>query len=310
MAELNTYISDLLYLHNCVIIPQLGGFIANYKSAEIDYGKQLIYPPSKTILFNNALHLDDGLLINYIAHNQKVSYRVAAEWLSEQVKDIQHALRTEGLVIMKGLGAFYLDENQQFQFRTDLEKNLLGDSYGLTTVRLPGVTSIQGTNELKTIPISSNQGGNMSKKTILRIAAILGPILVIAAVIPFLTDYFSGDHRQTAGVSGPTPDKEVVEKDTPKVDELATQKKQALFYSEQAQTYVYHIIAGSYLKIENAQVLADKLAKKGNVTKVVAQNGKFRVSIFQFTDRYEALQKLDFLRKTTDDSYWILKVEK
>jgi hypothetical protein len=310
MAHLHTYISDLLYLHNCVIIPQLGGFIANYKSAEIDFDKQVIYPPSKTILFNNALHQDDGLLINYIAHNQKVSYRIAAEWLAEQVKDIQHTLRTEGLVILKGLGAFYLDENQKFQFRTDLEKNLLGDSYGLTTIRLPGAISIQGTKELKTVPISSNQGGNMSKKTLLKVAAILGPVLIIAAIIPFITDYFKGDNHQTAGVTGPTPEKEMVKKDTAKVDELATKKKQALFYSEESQTYVYHIIAGSYQKRENAQILADKLAKDGSITEVVAQNGKYRVSIHQFSDRYEALQKLDFLRKTTDDSYWILKVEK
>ncbi|PLX22261.1 MAG: hypothetical protein C0599_06825 [Salinivirgaceae bacterium] len=310
MADLSTYISDLLYLHNCVIIPQLGGFIANYKSAEIDYGKQVIYPPSKTVLFNNALKQDDGLLINFIAHNQKVSYRVAGEWLSSQVKDIQHTLRTEGLVILKGLGAFYLDENQQFQFRTDLDKNLLGDAYGLTTLRLPSVISVGGKNELKTVPISSNQGGNMSKKTLLKVAAILGPILVIAAIIPFLTDYFSGNNQQTAGVSGPSPDKEIVKEDSNKVDELATKKKQALFYSEESHEFVYHIIAGSYNKIDNAQVLADKLSESGNTAKVVEQDGKFRVSIHQYTDRYEALQKLDFLRKTTDDSYWILKVEK
>lgn len=308
MANLSTYITDLLYLHNCVIIPQLGGFIANFKSAEIDYGKQVIYPPSKTILFNNALKQDDGLLVSYIAHKQQVSYRIAAEWLSEQVKDIQHNLRTEGLVVLHGLGAFYLDENQSFQFKTDLEKNLLGDSYGLTTIRLPGIIQIQGTNKLKTVPISHNQGGNMSKKTMLKVAAVLGPILIIAALIPFLTDYFQNNSQQTAGISGPAP--EIVNEDTAKVDELATKKKQALFYSEEIQAVEYHIIAGSYNKIDNAQILADKLTEEGNQAKVVEQDGKFRVSIHHYTDRYEALQKLDFLRKTTDDSYWILKVEK
>jgi hypothetical protein len=310
MADLSKYISELLYLHNCVIIPQLGGFIANYKSAEIDYGKQVIYPPSKTILFNNAIKQDDGLLINYIAHNQRVSYGVASEWLSAQVKDIQHTLRTEGLVILRSLGAFYLDENQQFQFRTDLEKNLLGDAYGLTTIRLPSAISVGGKSELKTVPISTNQGGNMSKKTLLKVAAIIVPIMVLAALIPFLTDYFSGNDQQTAGIAGPTPEKEVINDDSVKIDELATKKKQALFYSEETHEFVYHIIAGSYNKLNNAQVLADKLSEGGIIARVVEQDGKFRVSIHQYTDRYEALQKLDFLRKTTDDSYWILKVEK
>jgi hypothetical protein len=34
--ELNKYISDLLRKHNCVIVPDFGGFVANYRSAVID----------------------------------------------------------------------------------------------------------------------------------------------------------------------------------------------------------------------------------------------------------------------------------
>ena len=60
--ELSGYIGDLLQKHNCVIVPEFGGFIANYKSAVIDTVNNRINPPSKSVLFNPNLVNNDGLL--------------------------------------------------------------------------------------------------------------------------------------------------------------------------------------------------------------------------------------------------------
>ena len=48
---LEHYISDLLYIEDCIIIPDFGGFIVNDKSATINEKSGEITPPSKTILF-------------------------------------------------------------------------------------------------------------------------------------------------------------------------------------------------------------------------------------------------------------------
>ncbi len=312
MSSLSPYITDLLYLHNCVIIPELGGFVANYKSAEIDEQREIVYPPSKSVVFNNVLKNDDGLLIHYVAHKKKLSYRAAFEWVQNQVKDIKHTLLTDGLVILQGLGAFYLDENQQFQFKTDLAENLLADAYGLTPVNLPFSLANKSSGSLKTVPIQQNEGLMKNKRTLLRVAAILGPILIIAALIPVGKEYFSNQQTQQAGISTKNEQPTSVEsqKDSAKVDEIATQKKHALYYSEEEVAYEYHIIAGSYTKRKNAEILADKLKDQGNDATVLAEKGKFRVSLQKFGDRYKAIQKLDFLRKTSDKSYWVHKVKK
>ena len=305
MSTLSKYIADLLYLHNCVIVPGLGGFIADYKSATIDEQREMVFPPSKTLKFNNALTINDGLLINYIAHKRSLSYETASTWLSDQVKDIKHTLITDGLVIVNGLGALYLDENEHFQFRADVEQNLLADAYRLTPVNLPIDLSRRISNTLKTVPIDQNQGV-MSKKTMLRIAAVLGPILIIGAVLTFGTDLFKMNQQsQSAGIIVSEPNQQETTTDTAEVKEIATQKKQALYYSEKEEKLEYHIIAGSYNDQKNAQILADDLIKDGHNAIVIEEDGKFRVSMQQFTDRYKALQKLDFLRKTTDKSYWI-----
>ena len=61
------YISELLFLHDCVIIPNFGGFVGNPKSAKLNKITGVLSPPSKQILFNANLKTNDGLLITHIS---------------------------------------------------------------------------------------------------------------------------------------------------------------------------------------------------------------------------------------------------
>ena len=72
---LEHYISDLLYIEDCIIIPDFGGFIVNDKSATINDKSGEITPPSKTILFNSQLVNNDGILINHIAKEENISHK-------------------------------------------------------------------------------------------------------------------------------------------------------------------------------------------------------------------------------------------
>lgn len=321
MSNLSVYISDLLFLHNCVIIPGLGGFVSNVQSAEIDVTREVVYPPHKTVVFNHALTADDGLLISYIAHKQKISYSTASEWLEREVKDIKHTLITDGLFVFKGIGAFYLDANKNFRFRTDLGKNYLGDSYGLSAVKLPSQFALKVFNKPKSVPIKNLEGVMVTRKTMLRVAAILLPIVGIATLIPFADLFFSNNSStQNAGIGLKQKTELVLPKDsaisTPglvekggEIDEVSTQNRQALYYSESDEQFVYHIIAGSYNDRKHAQLLADRLNKEVASAVVLHEGNKFRVSYQQFADRYEALKQLDFLRRTTSEEFWLHKVK-
>ena len=46
------YISELLFLHDCVILPDFGGFVGNPQSAKLNKITGILSPPSKQILFN------------------------------------------------------------------------------------------------------------------------------------------------------------------------------------------------------------------------------------------------------------------
>ena len=71
--NLASYINDLLYRYDCVIVPNFGGFITNKVSAKINENTNSIYPPSKKISFNKHLNVNDGLLVNYVATSENIS---------------------------------------------------------------------------------------------------------------------------------------------------------------------------------------------------------------------------------------------
>ena len=131
--ELSTFITALLKQHNCVIVPNFGGFIANYKSAVIDEVRQQIHPPSKSILFNAKLTNNDGLLANYVAKQHASTYDGALSYIHENIVNWQEQLNLGERIEIGDMGFLYLEE-QNLVFEQSREANLLLNAYGLTSV--------------------------------------------------------------------------------------------------------------------------------------------------------------------------------
>ena len=76
------HIEELLYLHDCVIVPGFGGFICDYTSANINEKTGTIVPPSKKVVFNQHLKQNAGLLIDWIARKDQLDYEKAQRRLA------------------------------------------------------------------------------------------------------------------------------------------------------------------------------------------------------------------------------------
>ena len=131
--QLQDYIAQLLQQHNCVIVPDFGGFVANYKSAVVDEFRKKIYPPSKSVLFNPNLVNNDGLLGNYVAQQKKLDYAAALLFISDGTKSWKKDLAEGKRVELGEIGFLYL-KNDQIQFEQSREVNLLLAAYGLKTI--------------------------------------------------------------------------------------------------------------------------------------------------------------------------------
>ena len=127
--EINQYIKELLLLNDCVIIPEFGGFVANYKPATIENNQ--FFPPTKEIAFNNKLNSNDGLLINYISETEGIDYFSARQKLDSFVEETNLNLERNRNVHFEGVGYLHYDSRENLLFEPLLRQNLLVDSYGL-----------------------------------------------------------------------------------------------------------------------------------------------------------------------------------
>jgi hypothetical protein len=131
--NLSKYIAELLVKNNCVIVPNFGGFIANYKPAVIDELRHKIYPPSKRILFNSNLLSNDGLLANYVSIQISKSYSESLTLIDEVSTEWKTKLNNGERVSIGEVGFIYEVDNK-IQFEQDREFNLYLGAYGLSTV--------------------------------------------------------------------------------------------------------------------------------------------------------------------------------
>ncbi|MDG1475652.1 MAG: SPOR domain-containing protein [Vicingaceae bacterium] len=129
--KIEQYISELLYQYDCVIVPGLGGFIANYKPATIQPIQNTFSPPSKSISFNKNLNNNDGLLANFIAQKEAFSFDFASKKIEDYVGKINRELRLKKSVTLAAVGNLFLDSENRLQFEPANTSNYLLESYGL-----------------------------------------------------------------------------------------------------------------------------------------------------------------------------------
>lgn len=320
MQNLNKYISGLLFIHDCVILPGFGGFVTNYHQAEHEELNNTFHPPKKDVLFNKNLTYNDGLIINYLAKNANISYREAEQIIKDEVQNAWLKLENDEEVCFEGIGTFKYDKNRKLVFNPLLTENLLTDSYGLSSFRFPPLNYQQNAHKLSST--YNSQTMNPGLKQTLKWAAIAIPIMGMLALIP----YFKNQNQQTANIGfsmDTTIETPIEDTHTAMVPDTnisgminqATDKRTALFYSEENQTTVkkqaiaaknFHIIGASYKDEANALTHANNFKEKGFATEVIETNNLYRVSIAQFDSKVNALHELRRIRnEEQNDKVWL-----
>ncbi len=137
--RIDQYISDLLYNADCVIIPGLGGFVANTRSAFLNPSQHTFSPPAKRIAFNASLRSNDGLLANHISNQLDISYSEALLQIQEYVDASLSALNSGEVLQIIKVGSISYDREHHLQFEPDLSVNYLTESFGLITIHSPAI---------------------------------------------------------------------------------------------------------------------------------------------------------------------------
>lgn len=131
MERIVNYIKELLFEHDCVIIPGFGGIITNYEPAYIHPVKNIFRPPSKELAFNGSLQQNDGLLVSVCSLKEGCTSTEALEKIHEFVCHIYDEIEEYSSYSIEGIGKFTLNVEHNLQFEPEKGLNYLVQSYEL-----------------------------------------------------------------------------------------------------------------------------------------------------------------------------------
>ena len=133
-TQITQLISELLYRHDCVIVPGFGGFVSRSHSAGFNKGNHLLFPPAKHILFNRNLIHNDGLLITSLMERNAVSFDEATKLTEEYRQYIQSLLSAKKRFELQNIGLLYIDSENSLRFEAKADMNFLFDAFGFEPV--------------------------------------------------------------------------------------------------------------------------------------------------------------------------------
>ena len=288
------YISDLLYLHDCIIIPGFGGFVGNKKSAYIHPVSGIIYPPSKAFLFNKNLTQNDGLLATHIARMEGIELSETTDLIEDFVKLIQSELEQRSAFKLQKVGTFTKGKEGNISFLQDKNHNYNLASFGMQANHK--AKKVEHTTSQDKEVIVKSIGQKDFGKTLKRAAAVLVPLIglsLIANLNPFT--------NSKTEIVKETPIKEI---EVPIVEITETEKAEIVIPIITEQ-HTYYIIAGAFAEKQNADKLLYKLKKWNYKPSIVKEGNLMRVSYNSFQNREDALLALAEIRKD-NKSAWLL----
>lgn len=116
MNQLVSHIEFLLHDHNCVIIPDFGGFVVNTIPARRD-GIATFHAPMCELVFNRDLTHNDGLLAQSYMKSDHLTFEAAMLKIEEAVYELKSQLREEHRVELGKLGSFTMNDDKRFLYR-------------------------------------------------------------------------------------------------------------------------------------------------------------------------------------------------
>jgi nucleoid DNA-binding protein len=306
--QLATYIKDLLYRYECVIIPGFGAFLTQYQSARIEDSTYTFYPPGKTVSFNRQLQTNDGLLANYVASAENCDYETALQKIRKFTGSLSLQLSEKEVVSLKNIGDFYLNKENSVQFIPSEKENFSTTSFGLSSFVSPQINreaykeSVEALEEKAPLLFTPEK---RETRPYLKYAAI-GLIAIALSGFGGLKLY-----------EGQVQKHNFVEKQKANTL-LDNQIQEATFIIENPlqplnltlpkESGKYHVVAGAFRIEANAEKKLQQLLESGFSAKSIGANkyGLHVVVYGSYEDRLDANRSLRDIKRTENQDAWLL----
>lgn len=306
--QLETYISDLLYRYECVVIPDFGAFLTQPVSARIDASNNTFFPPKKVLSFNEQIKNNDGLLAKYIADVEKTPYENAVKKIAKKTKSLKSYLAQGETLSFKNIGDIVLNHDGKIIFEPSYHLNYLTDAFGLTQFVSPIVTrevykeQVEEIEKVAPITVTAEKRKN---RPFLKYAAVAVLALTLGGF--GASNYYLNQiesHNQLAQEEASQQIENKIQEATFIIDNpLPT-----VTLSVDKQSGNFHIVAGAFRIEENCNKKLKMLQDNGFNARKIGMNkyGLHQVVYGSYETRTEAQQALYKIRRAHNKDAWLL----
>lgn len=336
VIELERHIEILLLSNDCVIVPDLGGFMAHHVEARYDTEDGIFLPPLRTLGFNPQLKMNDSLLVQSYIEAYDISYPEALRRIEAEVTEIRQHLETEGCFELNDIGILRLNEEGHITFEPCEAGILTPSLYGLSSFEMPFIAASEekqqeelareeATADVVSINTVPEEDGIIIKMSWLRNIAA-----VAAAVVAFLmigspvsnsdptsqvqqSAFFPvNTHSATSPAKNPVITMDTIQ---PKnVSATVSTVKESNCTDTEKEIHsapTYCIVLASQVSEPNATEFVNKLSKQGFTEARLMKTKMLRVvygSYASETEAHNALHALNSKSKQFADA-WIMEVK-
>lgn len=337
------HISALLHEHDCVIVTDFGGFVANYKPAFIHPSSHTIAPPAKRLAFNSNLVHNDGLLAQHIANQMQISYAQACKLIKTFVDVSFHTLNNGQRLVLPQIGTLYLDADGHIRFDADNQTQFSLDSFGLFTLQTPvihrsDVSAINyNVNEkrkwwqlFEVIPVAAvltllflngpsvDQMVNKNLMGFGAAKAITPPSSTVSdteIITPVISQQKAVVHTVVLEAPKPQPEvKQVVDNvsnsaiATSYANTLHTPQAQAVTTNiSESATQNYFVVAGCFKSDANANAYTAQLKAQGLNAQIIGKRNGLNVVTCFAGSKAETMVALQHIKQKLGADVWVLK---
>lgn len=338
MNELIKHIEHLLTENECVIIPNMGGFISHYSPSKWIEEESIFLPPMNIIAFNERLNINDGLLAQSYMLTYKVSFQEAMNMIADHVYELKKQLQHNGKIEIPNIGylAFNIDSHYEFIPNEDgIDSPVLFGLASFSMLKLNELEEMQKASSISvkkedSVPTSTIPTEKLkAKETVIIHINRRFLQLTVAAVIALLAFFsFSTPVENTFTDQGNYAELFSINKDydfLKKIEETTSifprkERKQKVAVKktksvlEKKQTKItpqnilrYHIIVASLNSASKGEKVLASYQKKGySSAYIIQRKGKYRIALSGYEKKAEANKALYNYRKKADlSSAWL-----
>lgn len=349
MMELRRHIEILLLSHDCVIVPNLGGFMAHHVAARFDKVDGMFIPPCRLLGFNAQLNMSDSVLAQSYADAYDLSFPEAVRRVEHEVSLLKERIAKNGRYDFAGLGTLSVNSDGRYEFEPCPAGILTPSLYGFGAFEMPLLrhavpsqvvldtkpmsiihpASTHRNSKLATIMSQINDNYQPSEEKTISIKVSLLRNLAVTAVaavalilfarpVPAGEDVASASTTSEAGMlSLPSQEASSASESTADLSIVGGLEKMSRMIEESQEEGVipesgaFTIVLAYSLPLENAKMFLSDIKSKGARKAVLmTYNGENVIAYGSYTERGDAYVQLqELIASGSVESGWIMQVK-